>query len=143
MRASSRSAGAAPPARPGRARQRGHPAKGSLAGRLLATRRSVALEGPAAFARAASRGLFSRAYARMITRRMARFVEGEWADASRLPVRERGARCGQICARADGVAEDALALGDLDAAERACGVSTMCHAFYSFAAGAGGPGGRP
>jgi len=139
MRTSFRPAGT----RPGRARQEGYPAKGSLAETLLSTRRSVTLEGPAAFTRAASRGLFSRAYARMITRRMARFVEGEWADASRLPMRERGARCGQICARADGVAEDALALGDMDTAERACGISTMCHAFYSFAAGAGGPGGRP
>lgn len=76
----------------------------------------------------------------MIIRRMARFVEGEWADASRMPMAECGARCGQICARADAVAEDALALGDLDAAERACGVSMMCHAFYTFEASAGRPG---
>lgn len=102
----------------------------------------MAFSGPATFSQAAMHSLFSRGYAGAIVRRLARMVELEWADASRMPLAERDGRCGRIAARADGIAEDALALGDLQTAERACGVSTMCHALHAFVTGQGRGGAR-
>lgn len=102
--------------------------------------RRMTFSGPAIFSQAAMRGLVTRGYARVIVRRLARMVEGEWADASRMPLDEWGGHCGPIAARADRIAEDALALGDLRTAERACGVSTMCHALHAFASGQGRDG---
>jgi len=95
-------------------------------------------------AQAVGHGIFSSGYARSIVRSLARAAELEWAAASHMPLAEQNRNCAQIAKMADGVAENALALGDLRTAERACGVSTLCHALRAFAAGAGQkPGGRP